>query len=162
MKRKVKSKNIRRRNILPVVVLATSAVIGAAMIGLGVYNNATSDYNALAIKSEESLSEDVSNKTEEVNNLKSEREEEYNISALSDKYYELSRKISLAEDELLDLEAELYNVQSGAYDGLKARSVTNSLPFIISGVVLVVFGAGLYAYLNNREKRNKILSVDEA
>ena len=162
MKKEAKSKNIRKRNILPMVALAVSVVIGAVMIGFGIYNNATSDYTALAIKSEDALSKDVNNKIEEVNNLRSEREQEYNTSALSDKYYEISRKITTTESELLDLEAELYNVQNGVYDGLRNRSVSDSLPLIISGAVLVIFGAGLYIYLNNRSKRNKILSISEA
>ena len=162
MKKEAKTKNIRSRNILPVVVLATGLIAGALLIGFGIYNNTTSDYTVMAVQSEDDLKNDVNNKIEEIKKLREEREEEYNNSALSDKYYEISRKITTAEGQLSDLEAELYNVQNGVYDGLRGRTISNSAPLIIIGVTLMVFGSGIYTYLNNRKKQNKILSVNEA
>lgn len=162
MKKKERSKNIRSRNFLPVVALSISIILGAVLIGFGIYNSATSDYTALAIKSEDDLSNDVNSKIEEVKKLREDRDTEYNTSALSDKYYEISRNITTAEGELSDLEAELYNVQNGVYDSLKNRRTTDSVPLIIFGVTLIIFGAGLYTYLTNRDKRNKILTINEA
>lgn len=166
MKKKVESKNIRKnrrkRNILPVVVLAIGFIAGAILIGFGIYNNATSDYSILAIKSEDELKKEVDNKIEEVKKLREERDEEFSTSALSEKYYEISRSITTAEGELSDLEAELYNVKNGVYDGLKGRTISSSAPLIVGGVVLIILGAGLFTYLNNRQKQNKILSVNEA
>ena len=162
MKKEVKSKNIRNRNILPVVVLLVGFIAGVALIGFGIYNNFTSDYTALAVRSEADLKKDVDNKIEEVKRLREERDEEYNNSALSDKYYEISRHITSAEGALSDLEAELYNVQNGVYDGLKGRTIANSAPLIIAGITLMIFGGGLYVYIGNRKKQNKILTINEA
>lgn len=162
MKKQDKSKNIRQRNILPAVVLSVGFIAGAILVGFGIYRNATSDYSVMAVRSEADLKHDVDNKIEDVKKLRNDRDAEYNTSALSDKYYELSREITTAEGELSDLEAELYNVQNGVYDKLKGRTISDSVPLIVLGVTLVVFGGGIYVYLNNRKNQNKILSINEA
>jgi len=162
VKKRDKSKNIRRRNFLPAVVLGVGFIAGAILIGFGIYNNATSDYSVMAIRSEDDLKNDVDNKIEEIKKLREERDAEYNTSALSDKYYEISRGITTAEGELSDLEAELYNVQNGVYNSLRERTISSSVPLIVTGIALIVFGGGLSVFLNNRRKQNKILSISEA
>ena len=154
-------KKERKRNFMPLVVLTIGVVLGGILIGFGIYNNANSDYDAFNIKSEEELKADVSAKIKEVETIKSERDEEYKVSALSDKYEELSRKLSTAEGELYDAEEVLFHVQNGDYDNLKRDKILGSVPLIALGVAVIVFAIGLMMKMTNAKKKNVILTISE-
>ena len=80
---------------------------------------------------------------------------------MSEEYKKISRQISEKENEKLELEAELYSVQSGFYDKLLAKQYLNSIPLIVLGAVVIIFGMGMAMRISTRSKRNVILSVTE-
>jgi F0F1-type ATP synthase assembly protein I len=155
--KKTKSK----KNNMPIISIVLGFVLGGALIGLGIYNNVNSDYNSFEIKSEEELRKDVDEKYKKVDEIRKARDQEYNTSAQSEKYYELSRDISTAEGELRDTEEELYKVTSGFYDSFKTDKYFNSVPLILAGAVVIVVGIGLAMNFSTRSKKNVILSVSE-
>lgn len=156
--KKIKS---NKKKLLPILSLVLGFVMGGALIGIGVYNNINSSYNSFEVRSEEDLKKDIETKNEELSKLYQERDEEYETSALSDEYEAIARKISATEDEVYELEAELYDVKSGFYDGLKTKQYLDSIPLIVLGAVVIVFGMGLAMKIANGSKKNVILSVTE-
>ena len=159
MKKDKKTKS--KKNNMPIISIVLGFVLGGALIGLGIYNNVNSDYNSFEIKSEEELRKDVDEKYKKVDEIRKARDQEYNTSAQSEKYYELSRDISTAEGELRDTEEELYKVTSGFYDSFKTDKYFNSVPLILAGAVVIVVGIGLAMNFSTRSKKNVILSVSE-
>ena len=152
-------KAARKRNFLPLAVLVLGILLGGALIGVGIYNNVNSDYDTFHIKTEEELKTDISNRLKEINDLKTKREEEYNAAAFSEEYQKLSREISSKEGELLDVEADLANVQNGFYDNMKNDKILGSIPLIIFGAVVIVFTLGAFMKLNTASKKNVILTI---
>lgn len=159
--KKASKKATRSKNLLPVAVLVLGILLGGTMIGVGVYKNLNSHYDALKIRTEEEIKSDVSAKTKEIEDLKAKREEEFNTSALSEEYENISRELTMKEGELLDLEAELVNAQNGFYNNLKEDKIMGSVPLIVFGAVVIVFGIGMFMKLNNASKKNVILTVSE-
>jgi hypothetical protein len=155
------NKNIRHRDSSSLIVLALSFVLGVVLIGFGIYNNLNSAYNDFNVLTEEEADQIVEEKMNNVKNLREQREAEYNASAYSEKYAELSRKVTLAEGELSDAEAELYNIQNGLYDGMKADKIWSSVPLIVFGALSFVIGIGLCFNMNSSKKKNMILTVTE-
>ena len=160
MKKSKKTKS-NNKKLLPVLSLVLGFVMGGALIGFRIYNNINSGYNSFDVRSEEDLKSDVNSREEELSKLRNERDEEYDISALSEKYETLSRQISSKESEVYDLEAELYKVQSGYYDELLAKQYLDSVPLIVFGVLVIIFGIGMAMKISNDSKKNVILSVTE-
>ena len=155
------NKNIRKRNYSSLIVLALGFILGGVLIGFGIYNNLNSHYNQFGIKTEDEAKAAVDEKLNIVTDLRNKRDEEYEVAAYSDKYNDLSHQISVAESELNDAEAELYNVTSGFYDGLKADKIWSSVPLIVGGAALIVVGIGLCMRMNSSKKKNMILTVTE-
>ena len=155
-------KNVRHRNHSSFIVLALGFILGAVLIGFGIYNNVNSNYNAFEIMTEEDADKLVEDKMNEAKKIRDQRDAEYEVSAYSEKYAELNRQLTIAEGELSDAEAELYNIKSGAYNGLKADKIWSSVPLIILGAVSIVVGIGLFFVINNPpKKKNRILTVTE-
>ena len=152
---------IRKRNYMPIIVIILGFIFGGILIGFGIYNNLNSEYDLMNIKSEEQLKQEVSDKSKQVNEIRSKRNEEYETAALSEKYEEYNRELSVAEGELYDLEAELYNVQSGFYDGLKNDKIMSSVPMIVIGAAVIVFALGFVLKMSTDNKKNVILTVSE-
>jgi cell division protein FtsB len=155
-----KKRVVRKRNFMPVVIIILGLLLGGTLIGIGIYNNVTSDYDALKIKTEEQLKEDVIAKTKEVEDLRKKRNEEYGNSAKSEDYEKYSHEITVAEGELYDLSADLYNVQNGVYDGLKREKIFGSVPFIAFGAAVIVIALGIVMKMSTK-KKNVILTITE-
>jgi hypothetical protein len=155
------NKNVRHRDSFSLIVLALSFVLGAVLIGFGIYNNINSAYNQSEIMTEDEAKAQVREKIDKVNELRDKRDEEYDKSAYSEEYANLSRQITIAEGDLNDTEAELYNITSGFYDGMKADKIWSSVPLIVAGAALIVVGIGLYMRMNSSKKKNMILTVTE-
>ena len=156
-----KEKVVRSRDIRPLVVLFVGVILGLAAIVFGVYRNFNSEYDKFEVRTEEEQQKIVDEQYEKVKNLRNERNDEYETSALSDKYIELSRDLSAAEGTLADEEAELYNIQSGFYNNLKNEKIWGSVPLIVIGAAVIVFAVGLYMKLDTSKKKNVILTVSE-
>ena len=152
---------VRKRKASPILVIVLGVILGGALIGLGIYNNLNSDYDAMNIKSEEELVSERDEKLSAYEELREKRQEEYNKSALSEDYEKMTRELSAAEDELLDIEAELYNVQSGKYEGTKKEKYLNSVPLIAFGAVVIIFALGLAMKMSTSSKKNVILTITE-
>ncbi len=150
-----------KKNLLPIVSLVLGFVLGGALIGIGVYNNINASYNSFNVRSEEDLKKDIETKNNELTEIMKKRDAEYDISALSDEYAKLSRQMSSKENEIYDLEAELYSVKSGYYEDLKAKQYLDSVPLIVLGAVVIVLGMGFAMKISNNSKKNVILSVTE-
>lgn len=155
------NKNVRHRDSSSLIVLALSFILGAVLIGFGIYNNLNSNYDQFEVLTEEQADSIVEEKMNKVKSLREQRDIEYNASAYSDKYADLARQLTLAEGELSDAEAELYNVQNGLYDGLKSDKIWSSVPLIVFGALSFVVGIGLYMNMNSSKKKNMILTVTE-
>lgn len=154
-------KVIRKRNILPIVVLVLGILLGGTLIGVGIRNNVNSDYDTFHIKTEDELKSEISNKIKELDDLKQKRDDEYDTSAISEEYEKLCREISAKEGEILDAEATLADVKNGFYDNMKQDKIMGSIPLIIFGAVTIVFTLGLFMKLNSNSKKNVILTVTE-
>ena len=159
--KKAKKTKSNKKNLLPIISLVLGFVLGGALIGLGIYNSVTSSYNSYNVRSEEDLKKDIDAKSAEISELDKKLDEEYDTSAMSEEYKKISRQISEKENEKLELEAELYSVQSGFYDKLLAKQYLNSIPLIVLGAVVIIFGMGMAMRISTRSKRNVILSVTE-
>ena len=159
--KKAKKTKSNKNNLLPILSLVLGFVLGGALIGFGIYNNINSNYNSFEIRSEEDLKNERNEKDNELNELLKKQEEEYNTSALSDDYAKISRQVSTKENEILELDAELYKVQSGYYDDLLAKQYLGSVPLIALGAVVIVIGMGMAMKLSTKSKKNVILSVTE-
>ncbi len=162
MKKDHKTKgNIRKRDYSPIIVIILGLVFGGLLIGVGVTNSVKSDYDTMGIKTEEELKSLVDEKTKAYEDLREKRQAEYDISALSEEYEKLTREMTTVEGELYDAEAELFNVQSGKYDGLKNEKYLGSIPLIICGAVVIVVALGLAMKMSTSKKKNVILTVTE-
>lgn len=159
--KKEKKEVVRKRNFMPIIVLVFGVILGGLFVGFGIYNNATSDYVGLQLRSEEEIKKDVDNKVNEIFSLRLDREEEYKKSASSEKYTELSRKITIAEGELSDFEAELFNVKNGTFDGLKNNAIKSSVPLILLGIVVMVLSVLFFIKNKSMISGNKILTMNE-
>ena len=190
--KKAKKTKSNKKNLLPILSLVLGFILGGALIGLGVYNNINSTYNSFEVRSEEDLKKEIDAKEAELTKLYEERDKEYETSALSDEYENISRKISALnlqkksekvidamirkhissnkltpykisakENETTELYADLNDVKNGFYDNLKAQQYLSSVPLIVLGVVVIVFGMGLSMKLSTKSKKNVILSVTE-
>ena len=159
--KKAKKTKSNKKNLLPILSLVLGFILGGALIGLGVYNNINSTYNSFEVRSEEDLKKEIDAKEAELTKLYEERDKEYETSALSDEYENISRKISAKENETTELYADLNDVKNGFYDNLKAQQYLSSVPLIVLGVVVIVFGMGLSMKLSTKSKKNVILSVTE-
>lgn len=159
--KKVNSKARNNTNLLPIAVLILGILLGGFMIGMGIYRNVNSNYDALEIKTEDELKSSIETKVKELDALKEKRDEEFDMSAISAEYERLTREISAKEGEILDEEAELSNVQTGFYDNLKQDKVLGSVPLIVLGAVVIVFALGLFMKLNSMTRKNVILTVSE-
>lgn len=155
------NKNVRHRDSSSLIVLALSFVLGAVLIGFGIYNNINSNYDQFEVLTEEQADKVVEEKMNKVKSLREQRDAEYNESAYSEKYADLSRQVTLAEGELSDAEAELYNIQNGLYDGLKSDKIWSSIPLIVAGALLFIIGMGLSMSMTSSKKKNRILTVSE-
>ena len=155
-----KNDNVRRRSVSPKFVIVLGIIIGGILICFGIFNNLNSTYNRMGIKSEGEVKEVVKEKTKRLEELREQRQKEYENSALSEKFEQLSREITTVEGELLDAEAELYNIQSGLYNSTKNDKFFGSVPFMILGVVVIVFALGLAMKIDS-SKKGVILSISE-
>ncbi len=160
MKKANKTKS-NKKNLSPILSLVLGFVLGGALIGFGIYNNINSNYNSFEIRSEEDLKNERNTKDNELNELLKKQDEEYNTSALSDEYAKISRQVSAKENEIYELDAELYRVQSGYYDDLLAKQYLGSVPLIALGAIVIVLGMGMTMKLSTKSKKNVILSVTE-
>jgi cytochrome c biogenesis factor len=158
---KKENKRTRRHDNRPVIVIVIGLIVGTFLISLGILNSVNSRYDELNVKTEEELRADVEEKTRKYEDLREKRQEEYDRSALSDEYDRLSREMSMAEGALYDAEAELFRVQSGSYDSLKAEKYISSMPLIISGFIVVVLALGIAMKINASKKKNVILTITE-
>jgi hypothetical protein len=159
--KKANKKVVRSRNLLPIAVLVLGFLLGGSMIGFGIYKNLNSSYDELNIRNEEQVKDDIASKMVEIEQLKEKREEEFNTSAISEEYENITREISIKEGELLDFEAELVNIQNGFYNNLKEDKIWGSVPLIVFGVMVIIFGIGLFMKLNSSTRKNVILTVSE-
>ncbi len=153
--------NARKRDVSPLLIVVLGIIFGGALIGVGIHNHFNNDYDAMHIKTEEEAKAYRDEKMKVYNNLVEKRQEEYNKSALSEEYNNLSREVSTAEGELLDAEAEYQNVTSGFYESTKKEKFFNSVPLVILGAVVIVFSLGLAMKKNTSKKKNVILTVSE-
>ena len=160
-KSEVKGRVVRKRDTRSVGIIILGLFLGGALIGLGIYNNINAAYNDFNVRTEAELKSDINKKIKESEDLRKKRDEEYETSAMSEKYEEYVRNISHVEGELLDLEAELYNVTSGGYDSLKRDKVFGSVPFIALGAIVIVIAIGLAMKSSRNNKRNVILTITE-
>ena len=160
-KSKLKKREVRSRNFMPIIVIILGLVFGGLLIGVGIYNSVNSDYDAMKTKSEEQLKQEVSDKSKEVEDIRKKRNEEYEISALSEDYEKYSRELTKAEGDLYDLEAELYNVQNGFYKSLEQEKFVSSVPLIAIGAAVIIFAFGLALRFSTAKKKNVILTVSE-
>lgn len=156
-----KTETVRSRSFPSIIVFVLGLVIGGVLVWFGIARNFDPEYDILNYKNEETLKKDVSAKIDELNSLRSELNAEYEKSSTSEKYRELNHEVVTAEGELSDLEADLYNAQSGIYKRMEKRKISGSISLITLGVIVMVIGAGATIWMNNRKKRNKILTIDE-
>jgi hypothetical protein len=161
--KKTLKKNTRKlpENLKPILVLAIGIILGAALIGLGIYNNINSVYNDFEVRSEEDLKADIDNKNNELNQLLAERDSKPEDAVFTEEYESVTRKISTKENEIYELDAELYKVQSGFYRDLHMKQYLDSVPLILLGASTIVFSIGLSMKIQNKHKKNKILTVIE-
>ena len=157
--KKVQQKRVRKRDFSGIIITLIGFLIGGALIGFGVYNNLTAPYNNLHIKSVDEMKQEVTVKNKKLDELRTSLRAEYDKSALSEEYEKLAREVSGAESELLDAEAELFNVQNGKYDAAKNNKIMGSVPLIILGAIVIVGTLSFLMYRNTRKKQNKILTI---
>ena len=151
---------VRKRDFSAIIIVIIGILVGGFLIGLGVYNNVTAPYNLKNVKSLDDTKKEVMEKNKKLEDLKANLRTEYDRSAISEEYEKIARAVSSAEGELLDAEAELFNVQTGKYDQVKNNKIKNSVPLILIGVIVMIGAFGLALRKNAGGKKNIILTMN--
>lgn len=160
MVNKKQQERVRKRDFSAIVIAVSGILVGGFLIGLGIYNNVTAPYNLMHVKSLDDTKKEVMEKNKKLEDLKANLRTEYDRSAISEEYEKIARAVSSAESELLDAEAELFNVQTGKYDQAKNNKIKNSVPLILIGVIVMIGAFGLALRKNAGGKKNIILTMN--
>lgn len=133
-------------------------LVGAGLVVVGVVKNTTSSLSKIVIRDEKDLEKEIKSLEAEVDNLRKLRIEEYNSSAMSEKYHQIGRELVEKEGRQLNLSEELWRVRTGFYNRIKQELAAITLPWVMAGVFLIV-GAGLAGRLAfGRWNFSKVLS----
>ena len=145
----------------PIMIFVFCFIIGGLLIGLGIAYNFKEEYEILNVKNEDTIKEEIKNKMSELDDLKSKQNAEYEKNSTSEEYREVRHKVIVADGELRDLEADLYNVQNGVYKTMRDNKDTTSMLLLSIGAIVIVVGGGVAILRSGSRKRGKILTMDE-
>ncbi|MDO4979045.1 MAG: hypothetical protein Q4E47_02745 [Candidatus Saccharibacteria bacterium] len=140
----------------PLLIVLVAAVASVSLIAYGVKNRQDADYTQMNVRSQDEISAEVNNLYSEIENI---RREKNALSVQDDKYAELARELTSKESRRSNVEAELYDVQSGLYKDMKHETERSTMPFIACGAAVAVLGIALAIFVA-MPKKAKILSQE--
>lgn len=141
-----------------IAMLVIGIAAGVCLVSFGLYRKFTSTYSGMTIRSEAQVQADVNAAYDKYEKLEQDREDEYQRSALSEHYYEIQREMDEVDESRADLEEELFKVKSGFYDKFRDEERRESLPYIISGIVLILVVSATYYAKRFRHGKARILT----
>ncbi len=125
-------------------------ILGVILVIFGVTGGQNDDMVKVEARSESELNELISQKYNEIKELRKQQAKEQKNDASSEKSDRLKKKIQHKETQKLDLESELWKVKSGFYNKGSFRN-ENQASILWLGVILVMGSVGLLT-LTQKEK----------
>ena len=129
---------VQKGKINRTVIMICGVLLGVLMISFGVYYNINSEYSKLNLPTPEKIQSEINVAYQDINNLRKEMLDEYDKNGQTASYVDMSRKIQEKEAERANLEERLLKMNNHEYDGIKNETISRSLPFFVSGVVIIL------------------------
>lgn len=129
---------VQKGKINRTVIVICGVLLGVLMISFGVYYNINSEYSKLNLPTPEKIQSEINVAYQDIDNLRKEMLDEYDKNGQTDSYMDMSRKIQEKEVERANLEERLLKINNHEYDEVKNETIGRSLPFFISGIVVIL------------------------
>ena len=129
---------VQKGKINRTVIMICGMLLGVLLIAFGVHYNINSEYSKLNLPTPEKIQSEINVAYQDINNLRKEMLDEYDKNGQTASYMDMSRKIQEKEAERANLEERLLKMNNHEYDGIKNETISRSLPFFVSGVVIIL------------------------
>ena len=145
---------------IAIAIFIIGILIGGSLIGFGIVkssevkqgNNAADN-----VKAKENIQKQKDEINSELASLKTKQNQEFISNGLSEEYYRLSNEILQKEDQLSDLDSQIWKIESGYNSSTTTIKKAKYIPLYMFGAFIIISSGMISLFIYIFAKRREIM-----
>lgn len=141
-----------------VIILVLGVLIGALLIGIGVYKSYSLNNEISETKSVDEIKVEIDDLNEELITLKAKKNSEFKENGLTEEYYRISNEISAKQSKMINLESQIWKIENNFGEYNTNRNSIKSAPFYMFGAFIIISSCMISGSIYLMTKRREIMA----